>query len=87
MKTMTVDELREHLSEPFAETPDDNVVVMRDGKPWAVLKPFVEEDDNSDEYVNDPAFWRMIEERRREATIPWDEAMRKLGLADSPPSK
>jgi hypothetical protein len=82
MKTMTIDELREHLVEPLTDVAEEMVVVIRDGKPWAVFKPFVEEDDDSDEYVNDPAFWRMIEERRREPTIPWDEAMRQLGLPE-----
>jgi hypothetical protein len=25
-------------------------------------------------------FWEMIPERRREVTVPWDEAKRQLGL-------
>ena len=83
---MTVDEFRSHLSEPLAEAPEDNVIVTRDGKPWAVFKPFVENDEDSDDYVNDPAFWRMIDERRREPTIPWNEAMKQLGLAVAPDS-
>ena len=89
MKTMTVDEFRDHVSDLLAEVPEDNVIVTRDGKPFAVFKPFVENDDDSDDYVNDPAFWQMIDERRREPTIPWDEAMKQLGLAvssDSPQS-
>lgn len=81
MKTMTVDEFRSHLSGPLSEAPEDNVVVTREGKPWAVFKPFVENDDDSDDYANDPAFWRMIDERRREPTIPWDEAMQRIGLS------
>ena len=80
---MTVDEFRDQVADLLAEVPEDNVVVTRDGKPFAVFKPFAENDDDSDEYVNDPAFWRMIDERRREPTIPWDEAMKLIGLAES----
>ncbi len=28
-------------------------------------------DDADRAYINDPAFWKMIDERRKEVGIPW----------------
>ena len=39
-------------------------------------------DDEDRAYINDPAFWKMIEERRREPGIPWEEAKKQLDLDD-----
>lgn len=39
-------------------------------------------DDEDRAYINDPEFWKMIEERRREPGIPWEEANQQLGLDD-----
>ncbi|MFM9964498.1 MAG: hypothetical protein ACKV2Q_25125 [Planctomycetaceae bacterium] len=37
-------------------------------------------DDEDRAYINDPAFWKMIDERRKEVGIPWAEAEKLLGL-------
>jgi len=39
-----------------------------------------EDEDWAAEMHRSPEFWEMIRQRRREPTIPWDEAMRQLGL-------
>jgi hypothetical protein len=40
--------------------------------------PSMDHDDAiSLEYANSPQFWRMIEERRKEPTIPWEDAKRR----------
>ena len=33
-------------------------------------------------YINDPKFWKVIEERRWEPGIPWEVAKKFLGLDD-----
>ena len=42
----------------------------------------VDQDDEDRAYINDPAFWKMIDERRKEVGIPWAEAEKLLGLDD-----
>lgn len=39
-------------------------------------------DEEDRAYINDPEFWKMIEERRREPGIPWEEAKKQLRLDD-----
>ena len=37
-------------------------------------------DSESEELARSPEFWRMIEERRREPTISWEDVKRKLAM-------
>ena len=39
-------------------------------------------DEEDRAYINVPEFWKMIEERRREPGIPWEEAKKQLDLDD-----
>jgi hypothetical protein len=41
---------------------------------------YFEEDAEVSDLVSSPEFWKMIAERRREPTIPWEEAKRRLEL-------
>jgi prevent-host-death family protein len=68
MKAVTVDEFRAHVDEYLAEAATDDVVLTQDGKPCLVL--------------NSEAFWKMIQERRQETGIPWEEAKKQLNLND-----
>ena len=81
MKTLTVDEFRTQIDQLLEHAPSDDVLVVRDGKPLAMLCAVTDEsDDDSSEFTNDPKFWEMIEERRREPTIPLAEVKRMLGI-------
>jgi hypothetical protein len=57
--------------------PED--YVLKEGQ---VIEFALEEEDEewAAEMHRSPEFWEMIRQRRREPTIPWDEAMRELGL-------
>lgn len=81
MKTVTVDEFRAHPDEYLAETARGDVVLTQDGEPWIVLRAVEDDQDRlSAAYANSPAFWQMIQERRREQAIPWDEAKQQIDL-------
>ena len=76
-----LDQFRERLAEALAPAEHGGVIVTRQGKPWIVLHALTEDwDAESAALAQSPEFWEMIRQRRREPTIPWDEAMRELGL-------
>jgi hypothetical protein len=84
----TVSWVRNYLGETCTISPEAMAFV--DGKRVSedcVLEKgqvleFAEEEDEewATEMHKSPEFWEMIRQRRREPTIPWDEAMRELGL-------
>jgi hypothetical protein len=81
MKTITLDQLREHLDEYLSETANGDVIVMHEGKPWVVLRAINDDQESGpDRTVQSTEFWDMIRERRREQGITWDQAKTQLGL-------
>jgi prevent-host-death family protein len=83
MKAVTVDEFRAHVDEYLAEAATDDVVLTQDGKPCLVLHSLGENGAcDSHEFANSEAFWKMIQERRQEKGIPWEEAKKQLNLND-----
>lgn len=83
MKTVTVEDFRDHPDQYLAEAAQGDVVLTQDGEPWVVLRSVEHDQDRlSAAYADSPEFWQMIQDRRREAVIPWDEARKQLDLAD-----
>jgi hypothetical protein len=84
MKTVSVEEFRAHLDEYLADAASRDVILTHDGKPWLVLRAIAsEEDEGSTAFTRSPEFWRMIQERRQEQGIPWEEARKELELDSS----
>ncbi|MBI2901460.1 MAG: type II toxin-antitoxin system Phd/YefM family antitoxin [Planctomycetes bacterium] len=78
MKTVNVRNLQRKVSECVDAAQKEAVVVTRHGQPAAIVIG-VEGDDWEDVfYRTSPAFWKMIEERRRGKTIPLAEMRRRL---------
>lgn len=78
MKTVTARELQKKIKECVDAAQEDRVVVTRRGKPAAVLVG-VEGNDWEDLVLqNSPAFWRLIEERRKQPTISLRELRSRL---------
>jgi prevent-host-death family protein len=77
MKSVDVNELQANLGQYLDGVEEEAIVVTRDGRPCAVLHG-VQDDLESAELARSPEFWTMIEERRRQPTIPWEEAKRQL---------
>jgi hypothetical protein len=83
MKTISLDQLREHLEEYLAETANGDVIVMQEGKPWVVLRAIGDDQESGPDLgVQSTGFWDMIHERRREPGIGWDQAKTELGLGE-----
>jgi prevent-host-death family protein len=81
MTTISVEEFRAHPDQYLADTAKGDVVLTQEGKPWVVLRAVdADQDRLSAAYANSPEFWRMIQERRREQGIPWQEARKQLDL-------
>jgi len=81
MKTVTVEEFRNHPEQYLAETAEGDVVLTQNGEPWVVLRAVDDDQERlSGAYANSPEFRQMIRERREEAAIPWEEAKQQLKL-------
>ena len=80
MKTINVRDLQKKIRRCMDVAQKERVVVTRHGKPLAVLTG-VEGYDWEDLYWStNAAFWKMIEERRKEPTIPLEEVYRRLKI-------
>jgi hypothetical protein len=81
MKTISVEEFRAHVDEYLAATANDDVVLTHDGKPWILLRVIAENGDlDSAAWAHSAEFWRLIQQRRQEQGIPWEEAHKLLEL-------
>ena len=73
MKTVTARDLQKKVKECMDLSQKDQVVITRHGKPAAVLVG-VEGRDWEDLVLQpSPAFWKLIEERRKQRTISLKE--------------
>ncbi len=81
MKVVALGEAKNELSAYVKEAQRGRVLVTRHGKPAALIIG-VEGSDFEDLLTrSDPAFWAMIEERRRSSRlVPEAEVRRRLGL-------
>lgn len=69
MKTLEVEDARTTLAECIDEAQSEGLLVTRNGRP-AVLVIGVEGQDTEQLRLEaGPAFWEMIEERRRQPTL------------------
>jgi hypothetical protein len=81
MTTISVEEFRAHPDRYLADTAKGDVVLTHEGKPWVVMRAVDDDQDRlSAAYANSPEFRQMIQERRREHGIPWQEARAQLDL-------
>ena len=78
MKTVTARELQKKIKECVDASQGDRVVVTRRGRPAAVLVG-VEGNDWEDLVLqSSPAFWKLIQERRKQPTISLRELKNRL---------
>lgn len=83
MKTIGVRDLQKRIRECVDVAQRERVVVTRHGRPAAVLVG-VEGHDWEDLVLQmSPGFWRMIERRRHQKTVPLAEVRRRLGTRAS----
>ena len=73
MRTISVQELQKHIKEAVDSAQHDRVVVTRHGEPAAVLLGVEGKDWETVVIETGPAFWDLIEVRRKEPTLSADE--------------
>ncbi len=83
MKTINVRDLQKKIREVVETSQKERVVVTRHGQPMAIVVGVEGSDWEDIVYQTSPAFWKMIEERRKEKTVPLAEVRKRLGLPES----
>jgi prevent-host-death family protein len=78
MKTITVRDLQKKIKPCLDEAQIDRLVITRRGKPAAVLIGVEGEDWETVILETDPTFWRMVQARRKQPTIPIEELKARL---------
>ena len=78
MKTVTVRDLQKSVKKTVDSAQDDRVVVTRRGQPAAVLVGVEGQDWETVVLETSPEFWKLIEARRKEATVSREEFERML---------
>jgi len=78
MKTVPVRDLQKKLKQSIDEAQGDRVVITRRGKPTALLLGVEGKDWETVILETDPTFWKLIQQRRKEPTIPIKELKARL---------
>jgi hypothetical protein len=71
MKELAVEDVVKDSDGLEADLRDGGVILTRRGAPLAIMLSLDIYDQEDFEYMTSPSFWRMIEERRQQPTIPW----------------
>lgn len=75
MTNVSADDFRLRPDVYLAAAVAGDVVVTQDGEPWIVLRAVQNDQDRlSAVDANSSEFRRLIEERRRELSVSWDDA-------------
>ena len=83
MKAISVEQLSPKLKAMVEAAQQERVVVTRKDKPIAVLLGIENKDEEDIALERDAGFWKMIQERRRQKTIPLEEVKKRLGLLNN----
>ncbi len=78
MKTVTARDLQKKVKECMDISQEDQVVITRHGKPVAVLVGVEGRDWEDLVLPTSPAFWKLIEDRRKQRTISLTELRTRL---------
>jgi len=78
MKTVTARDLQKKVKECMDRSQEEQVVITRHGKPAAVLVGVEGRDWEDLVLQTSPAFWELIEDRRKQRTISLTELNTRL---------
>lgn len=85
MKTTPMELLVEDPERALREMGEEDLVLVRGGRPVALLVSLENRDEEDLLLGNDPGFWRMIQARReKNVLVPFDEAMARLSAIPPP---
>jgi prevent-host-death family protein len=85
MKEITLEQFPQDVSQLIAEAQRQRILITRNGEPVAFVVGIENKDEEDFRLQTSPEFWRMIEERRREPTIPLEKLMSELFPEESDP--
>ena len=77
MKTVSIRDLQKTIKKCVDAAQEERIVITRNGKPAALLIGLEGQDWETIALQTSPAFWKLIEMRRKEKTLSLSE-MRKL---------
>ncbi len=78
MKTVNVRDLQKKIKQCVRTSQKDHVVVTVHGQPTALLIGIEGYDWEDVFYRTSPAFWKMIEQRRKGKSVPLSEVKKRL---------
>lgn len=78
MKTVTARDLQKKVKECVDTAQEERVVITRRGRPAAVLVGVEGKDWEDVILQTSPAFWKLIEKRRKQTTISFKELRARL---------
>jgi hypothetical protein len=81
MKSVEAGQFAENVDQYLQQSLTERIVVTQAGRPCAIVLG-LNYDDEQMQLVDSPEFWSMIEQRRREPTIPWETAKQQLDALD-----
>lgn len=79
MKRIAIEELARKVDVLVKVAPNERVLLTLDGQPFAFVSDASSYDWEDIAYMTDPAFWKMIEERRKEkGSVPLEQIRAEL---------
>ncbi len=78
MKELAIEDAIKDADVFEAELRQGSLVLTRRGTPLALLLSLSNYDREDLEYMTSPTFWAMIDERRQQPTVPWEQVRREM---------
>jgi len=78
MKEIPVEDISADADGLAAKLRTGGTVLRHHGTPLALVLSLDLYDSEDMNYMRSPGFWKMIDERRKQATIPWEQAKQEL---------
>ncbi|MCI0463392.1 MAG: hypothetical protein L0Z62_41170 [Gemmataceae bacterium] len=83
MKRVALEQLPQEIAELIVSAQHERVLITRQGQPYALVVGVENKDEEDLQLEFSPAFWRLIEERRRqEASVSLEEVMAELAAEE-----
>jgi len=78
MKTVSIRDLQKKVKDCVDESQQDRVIITRYGKPTAVLVGVEGQDWENVILETNPAFWKLIRNRRKQSTLSIEQLKSQL---------
>lgn len=84
MKVIAVREAKQQLSGYIEAAQKERILITKHGKPAAVVMGVEGRDFEDIVLMQNPRFWELIEERRKQPTLSLAAVRRRFGLTSRP---